>query len=124
MRVKHNHKAILDYMDRHGVVSTTGLARVFDCPPAKMGDLLHRFAHKGLITKLAPQSGSRSATWQRTNLSLQEWLTQFNHLTVEITIKPDLAAMWLVESKPQWAKRSIPIVRSIELGARLDMSLK
>ena len=44
--------------------------------------------------------------------------------TVEIEIKPDLAAMWLVKSKPHSVKRSIPIVRSIGLGVRQGTSLR
>ena len=38
--------------------------------------------------------------------------------TIQVEIKPDLAAMWLVESKPRWEKRSIRIQRSTDLGAR------
>lgn len=41
--------------------------------------------------------------------------------SVIVTIKPDLAAMWLQESKPQWETRLIPIRRSTGLGARQDM---
>jgi DNA-binding transcriptional regulator GbsR (MarR family) len=40
--------------------------------------------------------------------------------TMSIEIKPDLAAMWLVSSKPQWETRFIQIVRSTGLGVRQD----
>ena len=50
--------------------------------------------------------------------------TEPKQKTVEIEIKPDLAAMWLVKSKPHSVKRSIPIVRSIGLGVRQSTSLR
>lgn len=124
MRMIEKHKAVLDYIEKNGIVTTSRVARAFKNTPKTTLKMLRRYESKGLIEKVESQTGAQSATWRRTEITLANWLAKNNKATVEITIKPDLAAMWLRESQPHWEKKSIPIVRSIGLGARLDTSLR
>ena len=67
-------------------------------------------------------SGARPKKWhitdKRFDITDCKWEEQVKTKTMEVTIKPDLAAMWLVESKPHWETKLIPIRRSIGLGAK------
>lgn len=118
------HKAVLDYIEKNGIVTTSRVARAFKYTPKTTLKMLRRYESKGLIERVEAQTGAKSATWRRTEVTLQNWLAKNNKSTVKITIKPDLAAMWLRESKPHWETKSIPIVRSIGLGVKLDTSLR
>jgi hypothetical protein len=73
-----------------------------------------RFLEKEGYIYLLPESGPKSMKWGTTDKKMEKP----EQLCIQIEIKPDLAAMWLQKSKPQWDKRSIPIVRSIGLGVR------
>jgi hypothetical protein len=67
-------------------------------------------------------SGATPKKWYVTDKHFDvtncKWEEQLKIKMMEVTIKPDLAAMWLVESKPHWETKLIPIRRSIGLGAK------
>jgi hypothetical protein len=131
---KKLHKLLCDFVTADNPMTTAEIYYRLDRSKTHILRAMKYLAERGYF-KISTPGRFQTITWVRTDKEYvyepkstertvcptpkpKKLDTILQQRKIEITIKPDLAAMWLVSSKPPWEKRSIPIVRSIGLGAR------
>jgi DNA-binding Lrp family transcriptional regulator len=116
--MKYDYAEIIQTLKELGEAPLFKLSKRLNMNPKAVGKILTKLEEQSCVIRAKEACGAAGTVWAINPGKHFYYPKLKTAKLVEIEIKPDLAAQWLIPSKPHWEKRSIPIVRSIGLGVR------
>lgn len=114
--MRYDYYHILKTLEDSGEICAARLANKLQMNQMALYSVLRRLEKQLRVKRVKMGKGSVGTTWA-VHAEADNYKPTSGKC-IEIQIKPDPAAEWLIPSRPHWEKRSIPVVRSIGLGVR------